>query len=82
MAQISNIVVKQRRQRKARAMSFQIFITALTILFVVLAFISIFLMLFLLKKETVFCFLQEETVFFVFYSKRPCLCLFVTEWTE
>jgi ABC-type glycerol-3-phosphate transport system permease component len=55
MAQISNIVVKQRRQRKARAMSFQIFITALTILFVVLAFISIFLMLFLsLKSQSQF----------------------------
>ena len=55
MAQISNVVLKQRRQRKTRAMSFQIFITALTILFVLLAFISIFLMLFLsLKSQSQF----------------------------
>ncbi len=43
--------LRMHRQRKARAVSFQVFITAMTVIFVLLAFIPIFLMLFLSLKS-------------------------------
>ena len=55
MAEKTNAAFAQRRKRKARELSFQTVITLVTIVFVLLAFIPIFLMIFLsLKSQSQF----------------------------